>query len=134
MKKLKVSDHYKSLNEEEIKNIQKSIDNGKAVVVYNKLDNFDGKFSYIAGHNPGIMSSFAKFVKKDREICVYDNNGEKRYYKLQFLAEQDYNDTEVCDKVNEVIEQSDSLEAIVFQFCVSNNKIHFWIATPAELS
>lgn len=131
MKKFKVTDYFSAMTDKEIKGIQKSIDKGNAVVTFNELDNFDGKLSYIAGHNPGIMSEFAKFVKKDREVCIYDKNGKKRYYTLQFLAKQKKSQRDANKEVNDLIKEKDKKEAVLFQFCVGK-EIHFWLATPKK--
>lgn len=132
MKNFKVTDYFSAMTDKEIRGIQKSIDKGNAVVTFNKLDNFDDKLSYIAGHNPGIMSKFAKFVKKDREVCIYDNNGKKRYYTLQFFAKQKKSQRDANKEVNDLIKEKDKKEAVLFQFCVGK-EIHFWLAVPKEV-
>lgn len=130
-KEVKVSKYYENTTEENIKQIQKDIDKGKAVVFYNELDNNDDKLSYIAGHNPGVMSKLAKFVKNDRKIKVYDKNGNYRYYKLKFLIKCDYNNGIAHKDVVNFINENKEKEAILIQFC-RDKKLEYWSAFPKE--
>lgn len=130
-KEVKVSKYYENTTEENIKQIQKDIDKGKAVVFYNELDNNDDKLSYIAGHNPGVMSKLAKFVKNDIEIKVYDKNGNYRYYKLKFLIKCDYNNGIAHEDVVNFINENKEKEAILIQFC-RDEKLEYWTAFPKE--
>ena len=131
MKSFEVSDFFTKMDDKSAKDIQKAVDKGKAIITFNKLDNNDGKLSYIAGHNPGIMSQFAKFVKDDREICIHDSKGNKRYYILKFFAKQPKKQRIACDEVNELIAKKDKIEDVLFKFCVKN-EIHYWLATPKD--
>lgn len=132
-KMFRVSKYFSVMDEKNIDKVQKALDRGNAIVVYNKLDNYDDKLSYIAGHNPGVLGKFAKFAKKDREVCIYDSNGNSRYYVLKFLAKQDKNKREACDEINNLVNNRDKAgECVVFQFCVGKN-IQFWLGSPKDV-
>lgn len=131
MKYFKVSTYFKDMSEKNIKKIQKAIDKGEAVVAYNKLDNNDGKLSYIAGHNPGIMSKFADFIKENREVCVVDTKGKSRYYTLKFFAKQAKKQRTACKEVADLLKKADKTEAVLFQFC-EGKEIHYWLASPKD--
>lgn len=130
-KTLKVSGYYKNTTEKNIKQVQGDINKDKAIAIYNELDNNDNKLTYIAGHNPGIMSELAKFVKNDREVKVYDKNGNYRYYKLKFLIKCDYNKGIAHQDVINFINENQENEAILIQFC-RNKKLEYWTAIPKE--
>lgn len=128
---VKAGKHFSCLDEKNVSAMQKSLDKGITVTAYNELDNRDGKLTYFAGHNPGVMSKFAKFVKDNREVRVYDKNGDVRYYVLSFLADQSRGERYACDEVTSVVDNADELEGILFQFC-RGKRMEFWLAVPKD--
>lgn len=131
-KSLKITAFFQAMTQENIDLIQKTLNKGNTIAVYNKLDNNDNKLTYIAGHNPGTMTQFAKFVKENREIQVYDINGNKQTYILHFLCTQDFaksGSTTMKQEVVNYVMNKDKEERIIFQFC-RNNKAEMWTAVP----
>lgn len=131
-KTLKVTSFFQEMTQENIDLVQKTLNKGNTIAVYNKLDNNDNKLTYIAGHNPGTMTQFAKFVKENREIQVYDINGNKQTYILHFLCTQDFaksGSTTMKQEVANYVMNKDKEERIIFQFC-RNNKAEMWTAVP----
>lgn len=131
-KSLKITEFFQAMTQENIDLIQKTLNEGNTIAVYNKLDNNDNKLTYIAGHNPGTMTQFTKFVKENREIQVYDINGNKQTYILHFLCTQDFaksGSTTMKQEVVNYVINKDKEERIIFQFC-RNNKAEMWTAVP----
>lgn len=107
--------------------VQQTINRGHAICAFNRIDNNDGKTSYVAGHNPGIMSPLAKYVGEGKRIIVQDVHGGRRYYRLHYLGQQYYNGGSLESRyVNEIYKEQ---EALFLQFC-RNGKIEFWSALP----
>lgn len=131
-KSLKITAFFEAMTQENIDLIQKTLNKGNTIAVYNKLDNNDNKLTYIAGHNPGTMTQFTKFVKENREIQVYDINGNKQTYILHFLCTQDFaksGSTTMKQEVVNYVINKDKEKRIIFQFC-RNNKAEMWTAVP----
>lgn len=131
-KSLKITAFFEAMTQENIDLVQKTLNKGNTIAVYNKLNNNDNKLTYIAGHNPGTMTQFAKFVKENREIQVYDINGNKQTYILHFLCTQDFaksGSTTMKQDVANYVMNKDKEERIIFQFC-RNNKAEMWTAVP----
>lgn len=107
--------------------VQQTINRGHAICAFNRIDNNDGKTSYVAGHNPGIMSPLAKYVGEGKRIIVQDVHCGRRYYRLHYLGQQYFNGGQLEDRyVNEIYKEQ---EALFIQFC-RNDKIEFWSALP----
>lgn len=131
-KSLKITAFFEVMTQENIDLVQKTLNKGNTIAVYNKLNNNDNKLTYIAGHNPGTMTQFAKFVKENREIQIYDINGNKQTYILHFLCTQDFaksGSTTMKQEVVNYVMNKDKEERIIFQFC-RNNKAEMWTAVP----
>ena len=111
--------------------MQRAIDQGKIVVAYRAPQVNDGKSSYLAGHNPGIMSFVASLQVGDtlrlsdathyRDYRVIQSiNGDVPYYHLMDDL-GNYAATDYALGVNE--------EHLVLQFCI-NGKNRLFLAVP----
>lgn len=118
---------FGELDSSNARTVQQTINRGHAICAFNRIDNNDGKTSYVAGHNPGIMSPLAAYVGEGKRIIVQDVHGGRRYYRLHYLGQQYFNGGRLEGRyVNEIYKEQ---EALFIQFCRSG-KIEFWSALP----
>lgn len=113
--------------------IQSYIDRGLVAQGWNELDNHDGMVTYLAGHNPGVLSEFANWVEVGKTITVYDSTGNVRSYRMNRVMETPMN-RPVNGVSSEVIDYTYyhmyDHEGIVIQFCKDNSVMQLWIAEP----
>ena len=113
--------------------IQSYIDRGLVAQGWNELDNSDGMVTYLAGHNPGVLSDFANWVEVGKTITVYDSTGNAKSYRMNRVMETPMN-RPVNGVSSEVIDYTYyhmyDHEGLVIQFCKDNSVMQLWIAEP----
>lgn len=100
----------------------------------NELDNSDGMVTYLAGHNPGVLSDFANWVEVGKTITVYDSTGNAKSYRMNRVMETPMN-RPVNGVSSEVVDYTYyhmyDHEGLVIQFCRDERGImQLWIAEP----
>lgn len=114
--------------------IQSYIDRGLVAQGWNELDNNDGMVTYLAGHNPGVLSDFANWVEVGKTFTVYDSNGNAKLYRMNRVMETPMN-RPVNGVSSEVVDYTYyhmyDHEGLVIQFCRDERGImQLWIAEP----
>ena len=103
------------------------IDGGGIGAIGSPLDVYDGQGTYIAGHNPGVMSLFAANLGHGSVVTVHDANGNARNYvvtsstSMPINNESGYSNTSKSDKATSAFaNQILGNETLIIQFCIGN--------------
>ena len=103
------------------------IDGGGIGAIGSPLNVYDGQGTYLAGHNPGIMGTFAANLQYGSVITVHDVNGNARNYVVTSSASMpinnngSYSNTSGADRSTEnFVNQIHGNETIIIQFCIGN--------------
>lgn len=114
--------------------IQSYVDKGLVGQAWNELNNNDGKVTYIAGHNPGVLSNFAGWVQVGKIVTVYDTAGNARSYRINQVMETPMNravNGVSADVINYMYYHMHDHEALLIQFCRPERSImQIWEAVP----
>lgn len=103
------------------------IDGGGIGAIGSPLNVYDGQGTYLAGHNPGIMGTFAANLQYGSVITVHDVNGNARKYVVTSSASMpinnngSYSNTSGADRSTEnFVNQIHGNETLIIQFCIGN--------------
>lgn len=115
-------------------NLQNYINQGLIGLAWHELNNNDGLVTYMAGHNPGVMSPLAAYVAVGKTMQVTDAQGSSREYVFTDVLETPMGVRQ--NGVNQAVVDytayhMDDHEGIVIQFCRPERSImQLWIASP----
>lgn len=103
------------------------IDGGGIGAIGSPLNVYDGQGTYLAGHNPGVMSLFAANLQYGQVITVHDVNGNARKYVVTSSTSMpinnngSYSNTSGADRSTEnFVNQIHGNETLIIQFCIGN--------------
>ena len=103
------------------------IDGGGIGAIGSPLNVYDGQGTYLAGHNPGVMSLFAANLQYGSVVTVHDVNGNARNYIVTSSASMpinnngSYSNTSGADRSTEnFVNQIHGNETLIIQFCIGN--------------
>ena len=103
------------------------IDGGGIGAIGSPLNVYDGQGTYLAGHNPGVMSTFAANLQYGQVVTVYDVNGNARKYVVTSSTSMpinnngSYSNTSGADRSTEnFVNQIHGNETLIIQFCIGN--------------
>lgn len=103
------------------------IDGGGIGAIGSPLNVYDGQGTYLAGHNPGIMGTFAANLQYGSVITVHDVNGNARKYVVTSSTSMpinnngSYTNTSGADRSTEnFVNQIHGNETLIIQFCIGN--------------
>lgn len=103
------------------------IDGGGIGAIGSPLNVYDGQGTYLAGHNPGVMSTFAANLQYGQVVTVHDVNGNARNYVVTSSASMpinnngSYANTSGADRSTEnFVNQIHGNETLIIQFCIGN--------------
>ena len=103
------------------------IDGGGIGAIGSPLNVYDGQGTYLAGHNPGVMSTFAANLQYGQVVTVHDVNGNARNYVVTSSASMrinnngSYSNTSGADRSTEnFVNQIHGNETLIIQFCIGN--------------
>lgn len=103
------------------------IDGGGIGAIGSPLNVYDGQGTYLAGHNPGVMSLFAANLQYGSVVTVHDVNGNARNYVVTSSASMpinnngSYSNTSGADRSTEnFVNQIHGNETLIIQFCIGN--------------
>ena len=103
------------------------IDGGGIGAIGSPLNVYDGQGTYLAGHNPGVMSLFAANLQYGQVITVHDVNGNARKYVVTSSTSMpinnngSYANTSGADRSTEnFVNQIHGNETLIIQFCIGN--------------
>ena len=96
------------------------------------LNVHDGTGTYIAGHNPGVMSLFANNLNYGSVVTVHDINGNARQYRATTLATTPINNTGSSSNTSTpngaaiaLMNSMSGRESLVIQFCIGST-MYLW--------
>lgn len=103
------------------------IDGGGIGAIGSPLNVYDGQGTYLAGHNPGIMGTFAANLQYGSVMTVHDVNGNARKYVVTSSTSMpinnngSYANTSGADRSTEnFVNQIHGNETLIIQFCIGN--------------
>lgn len=103
------------------------IDGGGIGAIGSPLNVYDGQGTYLAGHNPGVMSIFAANLQYGSVLTVHDVNGNARNYVVTSSTSMpinnngSYANTSGADRSTEnFVNQIHGNETLIIQFCIGN--------------
>ena len=103
------------------------IDGGGIGAIGSPLNVYDGQGTYIAGHNPGVMSLFAANLQYGSVLTVHDANGNDRKFMVTSITSMPINNrvshsnTSGADRSTEnFVNQIHGNETLIIQFCIGN--------------
>ena len=103
------------------------IDGGGIGAIGSPLNVYDGQGTYLAGHNPGVMSIFAANLQYGSVLTVHDVNGNARKYVVTSSTSMpinnngSYANTSGADRSTEnFVNQIHGNETLIIQFCIGN--------------
>lgn len=103
------------------------IDGGGIGAIGSPLNVYDGQGTYLAGHNPGVMSIFAANLQYGQVVTVHDVNGNARNYVVTSSTSMpinnngSYSNTSGADRSTEnFANQIHGNETLIIQFCIGN--------------
>lgn len=108
------------------------IDSGGIGAMGSALNVYDGTGTYIAGHNPGVMSLFANNLNYGSIVTVHDINGNARQYQATTLATTPINNTGSASNTSTpngsaiaLMNSMSGRESLVIQFCIGST-MYLW--------
>ena len=108
------------------------IDSGGIGAMGAPLNVYDGTGTYIAGHNPGVMSLFANNLNYGSVVTVHDGNGNARQYSATTLATTPINNTGGASNTSTpngsaiaLMNSMNGRESLVIQFCIGST-MYLW--------
>ena len=108
------------------------IDSGGIGAMGAPLNVYDGTGTYIAGHNPGVMSLFANNLNYGSVVTVHDGNGNARQYSATTLATTPINNTGSASNTSTpngsaiaLMNSMNGRESLVIQFCIGST-MYLW--------
>lgn len=113
---------------------QHAIDAGQIVQGYNTIDVTDGKSTYLAGHNPGVMTPLEAYAQIDKVITIHDRNGEARDYRFtNMIPTSTYGHAMSPEAIAYMNAHMSDHEGLVIQWCRNDlNQMQLWILDPVD--
>lgn len=113
---------------------QHAIDAGQIVQGYNTIDVTDGKSTYLAGHNPGVMTPLEAYAQIGKVITIHDRNGEARDYRFtNMIPTSTYGHAMSPEAIAYMNTHMSDHEGLVIQWCRNDlNQMQLWILDPVD--
>ena len=108
------------------------IDTGGIGAMGAPLDVYDGTGTYIAGHNPGVMSLFANNMEYGSVVTVHDSNGNARQYVATRMVTTPLNNQGASSNTSKpnagasaLVKSMYGTESLVIQYCIGST-MYLW--------
>ena len=108
------------------------IDTGGIGAMGAPLDVYDGTGTYIAGHNPGVMSLFANNMGYGSVVTVHDGNGNARQYTATSMVTTPINNQGASSNTSKpnagasaLVKSMYGTESLVIQYCIGST-MYLW--------
>ena len=108
------------------------IDTGGIGAMGAPLDVYDGTGTYIAGHNPGVMSLFANNMEYGSVVTVHDSNGNARQYVATRMVTTPLNNQGASSNTSKpnagasaLVKSMYGAESLVIQYCIGST-MYLW--------
>lgn len=113
---------------------QRAIDAGQIVQGYYTLDNNDNHVTYLAGHNPGVLTPLEQYAQLGKTIDVHDKNGNVKTYRFTRMIPTPANGyTMSQEAISYMNTHMSDHEGLLIQWCRPDlNQMQLWLLDPVS--
>lgn len=113
---------------------QRAIDAGQIVQGYYTLDNNDNHVTYLAGHNPGVLTPLEQYAELGKTIDVHDKNGNTKTYRFtQMIPTPSYGYTMSQEAISYMNTHMSDHEGLLIQWCRPDlDQMQLWLLDPVS--
>lgn len=113
---------------------QRAIDAGQIVQGYYTLDNDDNRVTYLAGHNPGVLTPLEQYAQLGKTIDIHDKNGNLKTYRFTRMIPTPANGyTMSQEAISYMNTHMSDHEGLLIQWCRPDlNQMQLWLLDPAS--
>lgn len=111
---------------------QRAIDAGQIVQGYYTLDNNDNHVTYLAGHNPGVLTPLEQYAELGKTIDVHDKNGNVKTYRFtRIIPTPSYGYTMSQEAISYMNTHMSDHEGLLIQWCRPDlDQMQLWLLDP----
>ena len=111
---------------------QHAIDAGQIVQGYYTLDNNDNHVTYLAGHNPGVLTPLEQYAELGKTIDVHDKNGNVKTYRFTRMIPTPSNGyTMSQEAISYMNTHMSDHEGLLIQWCRPDlDQMQLWLLDP----
>ena len=111
---------------------QRAIDAGQIVQGYYTLDNNDNHVTYLAGHNPGVLTPLEQYAQLGKTIDVHDKNGNVKTYRFtRMIPTPSYGYTMSQEAISYMNTHMSDHEGLLIQWCRPDlDQMQLWLLDP----
>ena len=111
---------------------QRAIDAGQIVQGYYTLDNNDNHVTYLAGHNPGVLTPLEQYAELGKTIDVHDKNGNVKTYRFTRMIPTPSNGyTMSQEAISYMNTHMSDHEGLLIQWCRPDlDQMQLWLLDP----
>ena len=111
---------------------QRAIDAGQIVQGYYTLDNNDNHVTYLAGHNPGVLTPLEQYAELGKTIDVHDKNGNVKTYRFTRMIPTPANGyTMSQEAISYMNTHMSDHEGLLIQWCRPDlDQMQLWLLDP----
>lgn len=111
---------------------QRAIDAGQIVQGYYTLDNNDNHVTYLAGHNPGVLTPLEQYAELGKTIDVHDKNGNVKTYRFtRMIPTPSYGYTMSQEAISYMNTHMSDHEGLLIQWCRPDlDQMQLWLLDP----
>lgn len=113
---------------------QRAIDAGQIVQGYYTLDNNDNHVTYLAGHNPGVLTPLEQYAELGKTIAVHDKNGNVKTYRFTRMIPTPSNGyTMSQEAISYMNTHMSDHEGLLIQWCRPDlDQMQLWLLDPVS--
>lgn len=113
---------------------QRAIDAGQIVQGYYTLDNNDNHVTYLAGHNPGVLTPLEQYAELGKTIDVHDKNGNVKTYRFTRMIPTPSNGyTMSQEAISYMNTHMSDHEGLLIQWCRPDlDQMQLWLLDPVS--
>ena len=113
---------------------QRAIDAGQIVQGYYTLDNNDNHVTYLAGHNPGVLTPLEQYAQLGKTIDVHDKNGNVKTYRFtRMIPTPSYGYTMSQEAISYMNTHMSDHEGLLIQWCRPDlDQMQLWLLDPVN--
>lgn len=113
---------------------QRAIDAGQIVQGYYTLDNNDNHVTYLAGHNPGVLTPLEQYAQLGKTIDVHDKNGNvKTYHFTRMIPTPANGYTMSQEAISYMNTHMSDHEGLLIQWCRPDlDQMQLWLLDPVS--
>ena len=113
---------------------QRAIDAGQIIQGYYTLDNNDNHVTYLAGHNPGVLTPLEQYAEFGKTIDVHDKNGNVKTYRFtRMIPTPSYGYTMSQEAISYMNTHMSDHEGLLIQWCRPDlNQMQLWLLDPVS--